>query len=312
MYNSQIAQNISGSELISWLAYEIKPRYHISGIEGTFYERPPYRTAGTQGDFAGEIATRFIGMARVANAQKQKWIYALSLTPVEQTKLSDLYQQTTDETQCPYDFDLLANVTNQKKNVQFFYNMDAAPEHSDKRKRNNKKGFKKRPRPEFDQGKCWFCLASPNVEKHLVISVGDVAYLALAKGGLVNEHLLILPIEHHQSFLTLPEPAQNEIKKFKDALGRFFGAQDKVPVFFERNYKTSHLQIQVVPVPQQALRELLEIFKVRKHYGEIIKNLKINLKTRNTYTNNAVSGLNNPDRIPSEMKLNFRAIDVTW
>lgn len=48
-------------------------------------------------------------------------------------------------------------------------------------------------------GPCWFCLASPEVEKHLVVSVGNHAYLALAKGGLVSEHLLILPITHFQS-----------------------------------------------------------------------------------------------------------------
>lgn len=41
----------------------------------------------------------------------------------------------------------------------------------------------KRARVEFDQSKCWFCLASsPDVEKHLVISVGEFCYLALAKG----------------------------------------------------------------------------------------------------------------------------------
>lgn len=40
----------------------------------------------------------------------------------------------------------------------------------------------KKPRIEMDQSKCWFCLASPSVEKHLIIAVGNTAYLALAKG----------------------------------------------------------------------------------------------------------------------------------
>lgn len=47
----------------------------------------------------------------------------------------------------------------------------------DKKKKRGKK-----PRIEFDQNKCWFCLASPSVEKHLIIAVGNHAYLALAKG----------------------------------------------------------------------------------------------------------------------------------
>lgn len=32
-----------GSKLIAWLATNIKPRYHISALEGIYYERPPYR-----------------------------------------------------------------------------------------------------------------------------------------------------------------------------------------------------------------------------------------------------------------------------
>lgn len=40
----------------------------------------------------------------------------------------------------------------------------------------------KRQRVLMDQSTCWFCLSSPKVEKHLVVAVGDHAYLALAKG----------------------------------------------------------------------------------------------------------------------------------
>lgn len=32
-----------GSKLIAWLAAQVKPRYHVSALEGIHYERPPYR-----------------------------------------------------------------------------------------------------------------------------------------------------------------------------------------------------------------------------------------------------------------------------
>lgn len=32
-----------GSKLIAWLAAQVKPRYHVCGLEGVHYERPPYR-----------------------------------------------------------------------------------------------------------------------------------------------------------------------------------------------------------------------------------------------------------------------------
>ena len=58
------------------------------------------------------------------------------------------------------------------------------------------------PRPK---GPCWFCLSSPEVEKHLVVSVGTQVYVALAKGGLNKQHVLILPIGHFQSLVTCSE-----------------------------------------------------------------------------------------------------------
>lgn len=55
--------------------------------------------------------------------------------------------------------------------------MNATEEDEGKSRRKSK-----RARVEMDQSKCWFCLASPSVEKHLIIAVGNTAYLALAKG----------------------------------------------------------------------------------------------------------------------------------
>jgi hypothetical protein len=49
---------------------------------------------------------------------------------------------------------------------------------------------------------------------------------------------------------------------FKFALKKFFKKQHKVPVFFERNYKTSHLQIQTVPIPRDMATRLKDMFQV--------------------------------------------------
>jgi diadenosine tetraphosphate (Ap4A) HIT family hydrolase len=104
--------------------------------------------------------------------------------------------------------------------------------------------------PREPPGPCWFCLASPEVEKHLIVSIGDAAYLTLAKGGMTNDHVLILPIGHFRDLLECPQEVVDEVHKFKTALKKFFATQGKAAVFFERNYKSPHLQIQVVPIPQ--------------------------------------------------------------
>lgn len=251
----------------AWIASQLKPRYHVSGVEGVYYERSPYRNANANDLGSLEVTTRFIGLARVGNPKKERWLYALNLTPLDSMKIQDLMQRTTDETDCPYNLsDLDGRVLRaakrkaedslqqqQQQQQQYFYDM-SAPEEREKRKR-------RRGKVEFDQSKCWFCLASACLEKHLIVTVGDFAYLALAKGGLVEEHFIICPVEHYRCSVGQPEDVRVEVDKFKEALAKFYGRDEKAPVFFERNYKTSHMQIQSVPVPKAALRDLREIFE---------------------------------------------------
>lgn len=51
-------------------------------------------------------------------------------------------------------------------------------------------------------------------------------YLALAKGGLIDEHVLILPIGHHQSTVTSPSDVIDEIEKY--LLIAFHGVIDRL------------------------------------------------------------------------------------
>jgi hypothetical protein len=115
--------------------------------------------------------------------------------------------------------------------------------------RDQNRELTRRPQ-DNDPESCWFCLASPKVEKQHVISIGNHCYLATAKGGLVRDHLLILPIKHVRCSLDLDKECQDEMEKMKTALIQYFDSQNKFPVFFERNYKSSHMQIQVVPIPK--------------------------------------------------------------
>lgn len=41
--NNKQQFDCQGSSLISWLATQIRPRYHVCGLENVHYERPPYR-----------------------------------------------------------------------------------------------------------------------------------------------------------------------------------------------------------------------------------------------------------------------------
>nr|XP_050852174.1 CWF19-like protein 1 [Vespula vulgaris]XP_050852175.1 CWF19-like protein 1 [Vespula vulgaris] len=245
-----------GSELIAWLAAQIKPRYHISALENIHYERPPYRNH-SQDKSGIEIATRFIALGSVGNNEKKKWLYALNLTPIDRIRLSELVMKTTDETSSPYSKHLLHDEPVETKTTQFFYDMEFK---SNKRSKNSDYSYKKL-KTEFDQTKCWFCLSSPEVSKHLVIAVGTEVYVALARGGLVEDHMLISPITHHQSLSVLPPNILKEMKLYKEAITKYFASKNRVPVFFERNYKTSHCQLQAVPIHKNQSSVVKEMFE---------------------------------------------------
>ncbi|XP_064384074.1 CWF19-like protein 1 [Halichondria panicea] len=142
----------------------------------------------------------------------------------------------------------------------FFFDQRALDSAHRKQKRQQDRGppAKRRPPPQ-PRGPCWFCLGGKEVEKHLVVSIGDHTYLALSKGGMVPEHVLVLPIGHYAASTDAPPEVLEELGKFKSALRKYFNSKDQSCVIFERNYHQSqHLQLQVIPVtkiPSDALRQ---------------------------------------------------------
>ncbi|KAK8921296.1 Zinc finger CCCH domain-containing protein 59 [Platanthera zijinensis] len=108
---------------------------------------------------------------------------------------------------------------------------------------------------------CWFCLSSPHVEAHLVISIGGSYYCALAKGPLVQDHVLLIPIEHHPNTLTSSLEAEAELEKYKNALKIYFKNQEKAVVFFEWIFRSSpHTNLQAVPIPFSKASTVQKIF----------------------------------------------------
>ncbi|OVA04008.1 zinc finger protein [Macleaya cordata] len=97
---------------------------------------------------------------------------------------------------------------------------------------------------------CWFCLSSPSIESHLVLSIGENYYFALAKGPLVEDHVLIIPIEHSPNTLSDDPKSEIELERFQNALKMYFKNQGKEVVFFEWIFKHgTHANLQAIPIP---------------------------------------------------------------
>ncbi|WZZ21403.1 hypothetical protein YC2023_122790 [Brassica napus] len=110
---------------------------------------------------------------------------------------------------------------------------------------------------------CWFCLSSPSVESHLIVSVGESFYCALPKGSLVDDHILIIPIEHLPNTLALSPEGESELSRYRNGLRNCYKSQGNDAVFFELvSKRVSHANLQVVPVPSSRARLLPNIFSL--------------------------------------------------
>ena len=84
------------------------------------------------------------------------------------------------------------------------------------------------------------------MESHLVTSIGENFYCALAKGPLVQDHILIIPVEHFPNTLSLPADSETELGKFQNSLKMYYKNQGKEAVFFEWISKRgTHANLQV-------------------------------------------------------------------
>lgn len=109
---------------------------------------------------------------------------------------------------------------------------------------------------------CWFCLGTPTVESHLIISIATQMYMAMAKGPLCSSHVLLMPIQHRSSSLELSEEETADLLQYKQAIRKWFASQRCQALFYERYLPTKnaqHMHIQCIPVPNAAADQIAEV-----------------------------------------------------
>lgn len=244
-----------GSPIVAQTAESLCPRYHFApAARDIFYERPPY------GNPSGQV-TRFLAIAPYDNKLKQKFLYAASLVPVREMDKATLFKLPPNTTISPFviipppSAGLLPTPPGRPR-------PGAGPGEGQppfKRQRGDDVGRGggrgQPPQRRDDRGfgdNCWFCLKSPQVEKHLVVSVGTEVYVTLAKGELVPEHLLFIPINHVPSVTNAPEAVRDELEKYKKSIKEYMKTKNKTIILFERFInKNHHCHLQVVPISEE-------------------------------------------------------------
>jgi hypothetical protein len=276
-----------GVDGVVGVARALKPRYHFApAVNGAFYLRPPYANRASAADFGRTHVTRFVALAPADNADKQKYVYAINVTPIEAMDDAAVNEVPANSTQSPFvlaDAPVAASVatvptlpilpTVPSSNLGFVRSgaaQQAAPqkrslpdvraarfadvryEAQAARGGGGGEHVQKRARVQQAARPCWFCLKSPDVEKHLIVSVASDTYVALPKGGLVDDHLLVVAIDHVQKRADMSDAGQAEVDKYKQSCARYFASIEREPLFYERFvllHNEAHMHIQVVPMP---------------------------------------------------------------
>lgn len=255
-----------GLDHIADLCTALKPRYHFS-VSEFFYEREAFFHDPDASDL--KPITRFISLAPHGNPAKQKSLYAFT------------YQQSVDPT-VPLPVGTTASPfrSRNKVNKRPAQEMNASYRFSNNdgnQARKRGKGHRGQRQPPPGPGECFFCLSNPNIETHLISSIGEDSYLTVAKGPLTTSetnasvgidypaHALIIPLTHAATIAFMndePDTARRtfaEMTRFKESLQNMIAkrSSNKLGAVTYEISKASgiHTHWQFLPVPEDMIRK---------------------------------------------------------
>lgn len=114
-------------------------------------------------------------------------------------------------------------------------------------------GLKRQFFPADSRTDCWFCLASPTCETHLITGVYNEWYTAMPKGPVHPGHMLVIPVTHTSNGAwTMGDEWVRLVDKFQKHAAQ---AYDMDLFVFERSMQTRggyHTHVQCVPVPKDS------------------------------------------------------------
>ncbi|KAM3161937.1 CWF19-like protein DRN1 [Lachancea thermotolerans] len=247
--------------LVDDIMKSVRPKYHFAtNVVDLFHETLPFEWSGS------DILTRCLNVAEYNSGAK--WAYAFSISLDGDGPKSSKPSLMGNPYELPE--------TNKRPLEQ---NQAAeAPA--------------KKPKQILPE-ECRFCFSNPKIEEHLIISIGEHAYLTTAKGPLTvptnnmefSGHCLVIPIKHIPKinpddgidYDISASPIYLESLKYERAIAKMnFERFESCTISFEINSENSiHYHKQVFPVPKYLIGKFSAALERQVHFN--------NTK----YTNNA-------------------------
>ena len=204
-----------GEQCIADLCLALKPRYHFSSSPFCFFEREPFFHLTPEGQPDTSSMTRFISLSSYHEPTKQKWLYAFSITPNASAPIplpagitAPPFTPSSARKRQREDDDASGNYSRYATNGDNY----RPTKHRGRGRGGRHNTSRLPPGPQ----ECFFCLSNPNLSTHLITSIGNEAYLTIAKGPLIDTvtfptlplpmHILIIPLAHHPTFSLISDP----------------------------------------------------------------------------------------------------------
>lgn len=277
-----ISSDVAATSIIARVALQAKPRYHFASADDYVALAPFVVPSAVH-------STRFITLAPANRGKGKQWLYAADVTPLRGMTASEHAGcRIYPEISAPYCSNRFSSTaesvrgTNQSSCKEIGKWMGgvsqretrAGNKESDEiftgtcsRKRQRSASHERKMSTVVDE-RCWFCLGNEK-ELHLVVWVGHDFYVAAAKGGIVPQHVLIVPIGHVYNSLDgcLTSDMHKELDNIKDGIRKFYEKEVDgcKPLFFERAVRTRggaeqmHMHIQCIPIKRDAVDGAVQV-----------------------------------------------------
>ena len=172
--------------------------------------------------------------------------------------LKEMFQREKGKTSAENDAAFVKMVSKSNMDMDELFEQRITREESEVKQdaRDRSRAIKVHKKLEKSLDNCPSCFDSKEMLKHTIVAMGSKCYVSLPPhASLTPGHCILSPIHHVPCQTQLDEDVWEEMQNFKKALTKMFMDKDQFPVFFEifvGQHKFPHMQLQCVPLPEQA------------------------------------------------------------